>query len=231
MNIPFDHTAQTFKSFTEDPDAVIIANGNYPTHEIPLSYIEKATYIVCCDGAADSFIARGGHPDAIVGDCDSLSEENKIRFADIIHPNPDQYTNDLTKSVQFCIQQGKKNLVIVAATGKREDHTVGNISLLAEYMVEANVRMMTDYGIFIPIDSPTTFPSFRGQQVSFFPIDRTEVTLYGLRYPLKKTVLTNWWQGTLNESIGEAFTIETYGRTIVFCQHYSKAVFVRSLPT
>lgn len=207
-------------SFIGDPDAVIIANGNYPTHEIPLSYIEKATYIVCCDGAANGFIARGGHPDAIVGDCDSISEENKIRFADIIHPNPDQYTNDLTKSVHFCVQQGMKNLVIVAATGKSEDHTLGNISLLAEYMLQAQVAMITDYGILYPIHSPTTFPSFRGQNISFFCIDRAEVTLRGLRYPLDKAVLTNWWQGTLNEALGDTFSIETRGRTIVFCSHY-----------
>jgi thiamine pyrophosphokinase len=96
-----------FKSFIGNPDAVIIANGNYPTHEIPLSYIDKATYIVCCDGAANLFIDRGGHPDAIVGDCDSISEENKTRFADIIHPDPDQYTNDLTKSVLLRPQSEK----------------------------------------------------------------------------------------------------------------------------
>lgn len=209
-----------FKSFIGNPDAVIIANGNYPTHEIPLSYIDKATYIVCCDGAANLFIDRGGHPDAIVGDCDSISEENKTRFADIIHPDPDQYTNDLTKSVHFCVQQGKKNLVIVAATGKSEEHTLGNISLLAEYMNQANAAMITDYGILYPIHSPTTFPSFRGQRISFFCIDRAEVTLHGLRYPLNKAILTNWWQGTLNESLGDAFTIETWGRTIVFCGHH-----------
>ncbi|MCW1734463.1 thiamine diphosphokinase [Anaerorudis cellulosivorans] len=209
-----------FTSLIGNPDAVIIANGNYPTHEIPLSYIEKATYIVCCDGAANGFIARGGHPNAIVGDCDSISEENKIRFADIIHPDPDQFTNDLTKSVQFCVQQGMENLIIVAATGKSEDHALGNISLLAEYMYYSNVAMITDYGIIFPIHSPTTFPSFRGQRISFFCIDRTEVTLHGLRYPLDKAVLTNWWQGTLNESLGDAFSIETWGRTLVFCGHY-----------
>jgi hypothetical protein len=56
--------------------------------------------------------------------------------------------------------------------------------------------------------------------ISFFCIDRAEVTLHGLRYPLNKAILANWWQGTLNESLGDAFTIETWGRTIVFCGHH-----------
>lgn len=209
------------REFTEKIDAVIIANGRFPTHPIPLSYIEKAEYLVCCDGAANFFIAQGGKPDAIVGDCDSISPENKIRFADILHRNPDQETNDLTKSVKFCIENGKRNIVIVGGTGKREDHTLGNISLLAEYVQHVNVKMVTNYGIFTPIKSPAKFESFEGQAVSFFSIDREPITTFGLKYSLKNTVLTNWWQGTLNKSLGNSFTIETSGRVIVF-QVYQK---------
>ena len=196
--------------------SVIVANGNYPRHEIPLSVMKAASYVVCCDGAANDFIAQGGIPDAIVGDCDSISEENKIRFAHILHPNPNQYTNDLTKAVTFCVDNGKTDIIIVGGTGKREDHTLGNISLLAEYMEVANVRMITNYGIFTPIGTTTQFESFAGQQVSFFAIDHEEITTHGLKYPLTKTVLVNWWQGTLNESLGNNFEIETKGRVIVF---------------
>ncbi len=200
----------------KDYDAVIIANGRFPRHEIPLRYIENAPFVVCSDGAANDFIARGGRPDAIVGDCDSISAENKIRFADIIFPNPDQETNDLTKSVQFCVQRGMKNIVIVGGTGKREDHTIGNISLLAEYLEVATVKMITNYGIFTPIHTTTKFNSFPGQQVSFFSIDRNEISTQNLQYPLEKAILTNWWQGTFNESLGDWFTIETSGRVIVY---------------
>ena len=196
--------------------AVIIANGSYPTHELPLSLIENADYIVCCDGAANDFIAIGGKPNAIVGDCDSISTENRIRFADILYPNSDQETNDLTKAVRFCVQNGKAEIAIVAATGKREDHTLGNISLLAEYQSIANVEMITDYGIFTPICSTTEFDSFPGQQISIFSIDAKPVALKGLKFPLNNYVITNWWQGTLNESVGKKFTVETDGRTIVF---------------
>jgi len=58
--------------------------------------------------------------------------------------------------------------VIVGATGKREDHTLGNISLLADYMKTAKVVMVTDYGIFTPMQGITEFTSHKGQQVSLF---------------------------------------------------------------
>lgn len=197
-------------------ETVIIANGRFPKHSFPLSCIKEAKYIVCCDGAANDFIAKGGIPDAIVGDCDSISEENRIRFADIIHPNPDQETNDLTKSVQFCVDNGKKNIIIVGGTGKREDHTIGNISLLAEYEKIADITMVTDWGIFTPISDSKEFKSYRGEQVSIFAIDPKKLVTHNLKYPVDGRILTNWWQGSLNESLGDSFRIDPQGRVIVF---------------
>jgi thiamine pyrophosphokinase len=196
--------------------AVVVANGQFPTHPIPLSALREAKYIVCCDGAANAFISNIGIPDAIVGDCDSISPENKIRFEDRIYPDPDQYTNDLTKAVNFCISRGIKDITIVGATGKREDHTLGNISLLAEYRLKVRVTMITDYGRFTPIHGETTFESKAGQQVSIFCIDSNPITLTGLKYSLENALLTNWWEGTLNESLGQEFTVSTQGRVIVF---------------
>lgn len=195
---------------------VIIANGRFPSHPVPLSCIREAEYIICCDGAANDFIARGGVPDAIVGDCDSISEENKIRFADILHPNPDRETNDLTKSVQFCVENGRQEIIIVGGTGKREDHTLGNISLLADYAELAEVIMVTNWGIFTPIHSITEFKSYKGEQVSIFSIDPKKLTTHNLKYPVEGRILTNWWQGSLNESLGDSFSIDPEGRVIIF---------------
>lgn len=196
--------------------AVIVANGRYPNHPIPLSIIENAAYTVCCDGAANHFISLGKIPDAIVGDCDSVSEENKGKYADILFPDTEQESNDLTKSVRFLVERGKTDITIVGGTGMREDHTIGNISLLAEYVLVANVKMITNSGVLTPINSNTKLKSFKGEQVSIFSIDQEPITTIGLKYPIHNRILTNWWQGTLNESAGDSFTIETKGRVIVF---------------
>ena len=114
--------------------AVILANGEYPSHEVPLSILQQAAYLACCDGAAHACVANGFTPDAIVGDGDSLSDEVRMRFADRIHRISEQETNDLTKTVTYLRSIGKHYIAIVGATGLREDHTLGNISLLMEYM-------------------------------------------------------------------------------------------------
>ena len=74
----------------KETDAVILANGDYPSASIPLQVLKGAPYVVCCDGGANEYIAKGYLPDIIIGDGDSLSEENRIKYASLIYHNPDQ---------------------------------------------------------------------------------------------------------------------------------------------
>jgi thiamine pyrophosphokinase len=196
----------------------IVADGIFPHHEIPLNYLKNAERIICCDGSAQNLILSGMNPEAIIGDMDSLDDDLAQRFSDRVFPDVSQDTNDLTKAVTWCSQRGYKDIVIVGATGKREDHTIGNISLLAEYMKTVNVFMVTDTGILRPFSGPSEIFSFPGQQVSIFSIDpETEVTSSGLRYPLNRTKIKNWWFATLNESLGDRFSLDfNSGRVIVY---------------
>lgn len=197
---------------------VIVADGSFPVHEIPLGYLKNSARIVCCDGGTANIVKAGFEPDAIVGDMDSLDSDLAGKFEGKIFKDSGQDTNDLTKAVSWCVRNNYKELVIIGATGKREDHTLGNISLLAEYVKEAETIMVTDTGIFRPLLEGAEIPSFPGQQVSIFALDpNTEITSTGLYYPLKKTRLNNWWVATLNEALGENFTLEfSDGRVIVY---------------
>jgi len=195
---------------------VIVADGTFPSHAVPLGYLSNADRIICCDGSTESLLNAGFIPDAIVGDMDSLTPDLAERFRDRIYPDNDQETNDLTKAVMWCKEKNYKNLIIVGATGKREDHTIGNISLLAEYVRELNVLMVTDTGIFQPCLKSSEISSFTGQQVSIFSIDpETEITSTGLRYPLQRRKIKNWWMATLNESLGDNFTLNFKGGPVI----------------
>ena len=196
-------------------EAVVLANGEYPTNSLPLSILKEAPYVVCCDGGADEYIRQGHVPDVIIGDGDSLSEENRAKYGAILHRISDQETNDQTKAVDFLLSQGKRRIAIVGATGKREDHTLGNISLLMDYMrAGAHVRMFTDYGVFIPCRDTQTFPCSPGQQISIINFTARRLRGEGLVYPLSD--FTNWWQGTLNEATSDEFTIHCTGEYLVF---------------
>jgi thiamine pyrophosphokinase len=196
---------------------VIVADGVFPQHDIPLGYLKNAIRIICCDGSVQNLVLAGMEPDAIIGDVDSLNDDLANRFADRIFRDEDQDTNDLTKAVNWCSDMGYEDIVIVGATGKREDHTVGNISLLAEYIRTVNVFMVTDTGVLRPYLRSCEISSFPGQQVSVFSIDNeTEITSRRLKYPLNRIKINNWWCATLNEATGDSFCLEFNGRVIVY---------------
>lgn len=199
-------------------DAVIVAGGEFPTAPQPQEILQSTPFVVCCDGAADRYIATGRVPNAIVGDGDSISTENRAKYSHLLHIISEQESNDQTKAVRFLMECGKRRIAIVGATGKREDHTIGNISLLIEYArAGCNVYSFTDHGVFIPCNGTTTHKCRKGQQVSIFSITAKDLSAEGLLYPIYD--FTNWWQGTLNECTSEVFTINANGEYLLFINY------------
>ena len=196
-------------------EAVILANGDYPVAPVPREILSSAPFVVCCDGGANSYIEQGHTPDVIIGDGDSLRPEYASQYAHIVTKVSEQESNDQTKAVNYLLAQGKRNIAIVGATGRREDHTIGNISLLIEYARNGvHVRTYTDYGVFIPCNGSTTLQTEAGQQLSIFSIGARIDRAEGLLYPIYN--FTNWWQGTLNECTGTSVRIEAEGEFLIF---------------
>ncbi len=200
---------------------VILANGKYPSHPVPRACLSDAGLIVCCDGAVSKLVAHGLEPGVIVGDLDSVPPALRRRYAGIMVQDTGQENNDLTKAVEWCIRAGIDEVTIVGATGLREDHTLGNISLLADYNREIGAVMLTDTGTFRVYDRSVTISSHPGQQISLFSLDPAmEISSTGLRYPLDRLKLHSWWRGTLNEADGEQFTLRfEKGQVILFMQY------------
>lgn len=199
----------------ENYDCVILGAGDYPTHDVPLSVLDAAKYVCCCDGAAAGYIAKGKLPQAIVGDGDSVSLEIAQKYRLLCHRVAEQESNDLTKATKFCQALGFRKIAYVGCTGKREDHTIGNIALMLLYQKWGlEPTMLTDYGSFATGRGCQTFPSFPGEQVSLLRGELTRLASTGLKwnaYPFDQL-----WQGTLNEATGDKFTIDSDGTYIVY---------------
>lgn len=190
-------------------DCIVVANGSFPTAPLPLALLREAKVIIACDGASQTLHKHGFAPHAIVGDLDSFPPRLSRLYADRLHRVADQEINDLTKAVRFARQAGHREVLILGATGLREDHTLGNISLLMKYAGWfRRVEMVSDYGRFTPLAASATLESIPGQQVSLFSlVPAGEITTEGLKWPLCRRRLTAWWQGTLNEALGNEFTL------------------------
>lgn len=198
----------------ENLDCIIIADGLFPTSKSIFKLIENNKYIIVCDGAIKNVDSHNIIPHTIIGDLDSIDQKLKNKYSDIIIYNKDQETNDLTKSVMYAKEKGFKNILILGATGLREDHTLGNISLLINYRdLFDSIIIMSDFGYFISINKTTTFKSIPGQQISIFTLpELINISSEGLLYEFKNRTFPLWWEGTLNQAISDSFTLQLEGK-------------------
>lgn len=213
MNELIDHRQllSTFK-----PDVIVLANGSYPTAETPKAFLNTAPLLVCCDGALNKILPSDRKPDIVIGDGDSLSEKLKEEYATRLIIVNEQDTNDLSKAIRYCIAKEYKRIVLLGTSGLREDHAIGNFALLINYGLSLEaVVAVSDHGTFYPIHKKTHFKVFPGQQVSLFAFDSKPIFSEGLKYPLNGLILSELWQGTLNESEGERFTVDPSGGNMI----------------
>lgn len=213
---------------------VILAAGDFPTHPVPLRALGEADFVVCCDSAyrqwkVESEKWKMEKPFVVVGDGDSLTEADKTALGDRWIQVDEQDYNDLHKAMdwatgKFEIQNPK--FEILAACGKREDHTIGNISYLVTFAEEhpgADIEMLTNHGRLTAFRGRRTFGTFPRQQVSIFVADPTlPFSGTGLQYPLDNFHATRWWNATLNSALGDTFTLQSDGWLIVFQTYQAK---------
>ncbi len=194
-------------------DAVVLADGECPSHPVPMAVLRQATHVVACDGA----IIHVPLAEIVVGDGDSVPVQYRERLVQV----DEQEDNDLTKATRYCLSRGGRRLAYLRATGLREDHTLGNISLLMRYYCEMDIDgvMYTNYGFFTPDKGDRTFPSVAGRQVSIFNFGCTAIASEGLKW--NSYAYQEWWQGTLNESLSDSFTLHADGYYLVY-QTYEK---------
>ena len=190
---------------------VILADGDFPSTPRTTALLKQAERIICCDGAAEKLLRFGLEPDAIVGDLDSLAFQLKQKFSDKIVHVSEQESNDLSKAFRYCRSQNYQDVVILGATGKREDHTLGNLALLTVYAEELpGIKIITDYGEFSAVFEGGTFQSVPGEQISIISLDSSLVihSSENLKYPIKNLKLSYWNQATLNEALDNEFFLD-----------------------
>ena len=204
--------------------AVIVGNGQFPKKEYPLYLLESADYVVCCDGALDTYLRHFSgrnlrRPDVVVGDMDSLSKKTAERFRDIAVKIDEQETNDQSKAFHYILEHfpDVDTIHILGATGKREDHTIGNLSLLMEYAREmrrqdcgrtVSVDIVSDWSTAFAITDSCTLDVGEGRSVSIIcPDNSLNIKSECLVWPTDNVVFDNLWQATLNRASADRISL------------------------
>ena len=182
---------------------VILAAGDFPRKGgAAWRLLAGAERVVACDSAADAYRRRFRRwPDVIIGDLDSVCRRPVP--CRVIH-DADQNTNDLEKAMAYCAKRGWRSPVIVGATGKREDHMIGNVFRALAYGCE----VVTDSGRFVPVNGKATLKVAKGAAVSVFaPDPTTRMISKGLEWPLEGVKFRNLYCATLNRATATRVTL------------------------
>ena len=211
----------TQKRYSFNDPVIVIANGSFPCHPIAKNYLNKSGTIICTDGAADKLINSGKNPDIIIGDFDSTSIIGKDRIGKWIE-TPDQNKTDLEKTFEWCIMNNIKKIVLLGSSGKREDHTIGNLFTLAKYHDEIQCEIITNHAKIICVSGENYIFADTNQNISIIatePIER--ITLDGLQYNIKNESLLRSTRAISNKAISDKFYLESTGKVLVFLNHVS----------
>ena len=199
---------------------VILANGELPAHKKPISIIESSGTIICTDGAIKNAIALGRKPQIVIGDMDSISLDpipDEINYI----KSTNQNSTDLEKTLDWCLSNNIESVTLLGLTGKREDHTISNFAIMADYVDKLNLLAFTDYHEIQPISKYQEFNCIPKSTVSIITISgKPIVSTEGLYYPLKNEPFQNSGKGISNISKEEKFNIKVYGGVVlVFIRH------------
>lgn len=163
--------------------ALIVGNGEVSEKIKPL--LPENAYVICADGGFRHMDKLGLTPDIVIGDMDSVKADLHGEKT-IVYPVRKDFT-DSEIAVNYAIDNGFSDLVLIGFTGTRTDHTLTNLFLLKGISeLGARAEIIDEHNIIRYAEKENIIRGKKGDIVSIIPIggDVSGITTEGLDYPL-----------------------------------------------
>jgi thiamine pyrophosphokinase len=188
--------------------ACVVCNGALVNPAEAHRVVRKSQLVIAADGGSKHLALLRVEPDVIVGDMDSLVPDTWPNVQRMSYSREKNKT-DTELAVEYAFSQECQQVGLLAATGGRLDHTLGNIALVARY--PGRLAILLDEATLVAADKTQKclLHGARGTIVSLIPFGANPVTIRseGLKYPLDDRPLTHPTHGLSNEMIGSEASI------------------------
>lgn len=160
--------------------AVVIGNGTIESYQYIRSLICDDDFIICADGGLRHAEAMGITPDIAIGDFDSAAPDTAVER--IVYPARKDCT-DGELAVRYAEENGFREILLLAMTGTRLDHTMTDLFLLTRF---DGAYLADDHNEIRVLKKSLTLDGYRGRTLSIIPVfgDVLGITTEGLEYPL-----------------------------------------------
>lgn len=194
---------------------ILFLNGEVPTNIPNLADYDK---IFCTDGSYIYLKKLGIKPDFLTGDFDSLNQIEIAPEIQVIN-TPDQNFTDFEKSLQLITDKGYKNVDVYGASGKEQDHFLGNLNAALKFKELLNIKFFDNYSTYYFLNKKNRIDNVQDKIISLYPFPiATEIETKGLLYSLNKEELSITDRiGTRNKAILNEIEINfKNGNLIIF---------------
>lgn len=197
---------------------VIFAGGEFSAPADLDEILKEASVIVCADSGFDSAVSVGVVPHVIIGDMDSVKSKLPEN-TDIIKLKCEKDDTDTEAAIDYLVNNGCSEIVLLGALGGRVDHELANIMLMV-YTAKKGARLVikTKNTEIILVEKYAEIKGEKGDYLTLIPIttDAEGVTLSGLKYPLEGATLeVGKTVGVSNEFISDKASITNQKGMIV----------------
>ncbi|MBI4535211.1 MAG: thiamine diphosphokinase, partial [Ignavibacteriae bacterium] len=169
----------------------------------------SSVFIIAADGGANICRKLGLKPNVIIGDLDSLKVSTRHFFSSsTIIQITRQDNTDLEKALDYSLARKIRRITIIAATGKRLDFTLGNLSVFWNYTSRKALQFVGDGWLAQPVGRSFIAKAALGTIVSLIPFGTCSgVTLRGLRYSLTNATMRIGEIGVSNVVVKSPFSV------------------------
>ncbi len=206
--------------------AVIFANGQLDDLEAARAELLAGDLIIAADGGALHCRRLGITPAVVIGDFDSLSDDDlqvlELAGARLVrYPERKDYT-DLELALRYAAGQGADEILVLGGLGSRWDQTVANLLLPAAPGLESTrIRILDGLQEIMLIRGGETLalPGKPGDTVSLLPLagEACGLVTTGLEYPLKGETLAFGSSRGISNVIHAPDASVTLGQGLLLC--------------
>lgn len=175
---------------------VIICGGRIENYQYLQKYFKDAGLIIAVDSGAGHCKNFHVTPDMLMGDFDSVCEEDYADFAaadvEIVRFPAEKDFTDSELAVDMAIKKGCGRVILLGTQGTRLDHSLAAVFLLRVLLDKGVEGILADeHNEARLIHDHIALEREEGVSVSLLPLqgDVTGVTTQGLYYPLKDATL------------------------------------------
>ena len=198
---------------------IILANGKPPAKSV-LRFLNSKGYsiLICADGGANSVKKLNVLPNYIIGDLDSITDNNLKYYtgrSEIIKIKR-QNDTDVEKCIKFAIKKELNDIVLAGVTGDRLDHTFCNLGIVIKFSYLARIRIVAESSLLAPYTGNVNLKTCSGETISLYGFDsKTRILSEGLYYPLKNIALPfGVRESTSNLATGNKIKLQISGGVI-----------------